>query len=128
MLDERVLFTGCYLTEKPGFIYAHKLTGDDWATREPLKFPGHSSNVTCLRFILRPQPTLQWWLRRFDLDAAIVSDVDQKAATMYVRNARRRLHGRDSREARRTHVGVKERIELFNKVDELVLNNQYQFD
>ena len=49
VLDERVLFTGSLSTERPGFIYAHKLTGDDWATREPLKFPGHSSNVTCIK-------------------------------------------------------------------------------
>ena len=126
VLDERVLFTGSLSTERPGFIYAHKLTGDDWATREPLKFPGHSSNVTCIKLSYdRSQ------LFSGGSDGSIYvydcSDVDQKGRT-YVRSKTRDDDYTEEILVRRDELtsGVKEKADLANKVDELVLNNEYQ--
>ena len=126
VLDERVLFTGSLSTERPGFVYAHKLTGDDWSTREPLKFPGHSSNITCIKLSYdRSQ------LFSGGSDGSIYvydcSDVDQKGRT-YVRSKTRDDDYTEEILVRRDELtsGVKEKAELANKVDELVLNNEYQ--
>ena len=107
-------------------MYAHKLTGDDWSTREPLKFPGHSSNVTCLALSYdRSQ------LFSGGSDGSIYvydcSDVDQKGRT-YVRSKTRDDDYTEEILVRRDELtsGVKEKAELANKVDELVLNNEYQ--
>jgi len=126
VLDERVLFTGSLDPTRPGFVYAHMLHGDDWATREPLKFPGHASSVSCLALA---HDRSQLFSGGSDGSLLIYdcADVDAKGRTSVAPKTR----DDDFTEeilVRREELeqGAREAIELGNKVDELVLNNEYQ--
>ena len=91
-----------------------------------MKFPGHSTNITCIKLSYdRSQ------LFSGGSDGSIYvydcSDVDQKGRT-YVRSKTRDDDYTEEILVRRDELtsGVKEKADLANKVDERVLNNEYQ--
>ncbi|KAH8060930.1 hypothetical protein JL722_4220 [Aureococcus anophagefferens] len=124
--NQRILFAGTAEPGgRPGFILAHALL-PQWETLEPQKYQCHSSEVSCLR--LSHDGT---FLFSGGHDGSLcmfeVHDVDQRGQ---VRSRERDGTTEFTEEILVTKSDLEEKSnqmqQLRNKVDELVLNNEYQ--